>query len=88
MFGLVTRKELHRVVGDAVAPRPDVVRELQASRDQWRELALEALAEMREMRMRLLPAAGIEAEPGVDPKTTRDADAVRVRQLREQEEAA
>lgn len=54
-------------------------------RDQWRELALEALADLRELRKALLPASGVEAVPGVDPKTTREMDAARARALREQD---
>lgn len=69
----------------------DRVIEANASRDQWRELALEAMADLRELRKAALAAPGEDAVPGVDPKTTRDADAERARAMREQqgeEEAA
>lgn len=65
-------------------------RAAEVSRDQWRELALEALADLRELRKAVLAPPGEDAVPGVDPKTTREADAERARALRERqdEEAA
>lgn len=68
----------------------DEIRDLRVSRDQWRELALEALADLRELRKAVLAPPGEDAVPGVDPKTTREADAERARSLRERqdEEAA
>lgn len=59
---------------------------LSSERDAWRALALEALADLRELRKALLPDAGVESEPGVVPKTTREVDAARARALREAEQ--
>lgn len=86
MFGLVTKRELQQALVALTPPMAPVLNELRASRDQWRELALEALADLRELRKAVLAPPGEDAVPGVDPKTTREADAERARSLRERQE--
>lgn len=86
MFGLVSKREFDSTTAMLQAQRDEAIRHLTLARDQWRELALEALADLRELRKAVLAPPGEDAVPGVDPKTTREADAERARQMRERQE--
>lgn len=95
MMGLMTHeaheRAMQQLLADGFAVEwsksvNDRIIEANASRDQWRELAFQALADLRELRKAVLAPPGEDAVPGVDPKTTREADAERARSLRERQE--